>query len=123
MSSWSPSRAARGLARNRKAFAPIPPPVPLPAGRAAGSSVTLAMGDPLDFETIAAVRTFTGLRVEPVLAAEQEILDAVDKLLRREPTEPQRRRLRRRRRPGCRKISSTCATWRARRRSSAWSTP
>jgi general secretion pathway protein E len=43
------------------------------------SSVTLAMADPLDFETLSAVRTFTGLRVEPVLAYEQEILDAVDK--------------------------------------------
>jgi general secretion pathway protein E len=43
------------------------------------SSVTLAMADPLDFETLAAVRTFTGLRVEPVLATEQEIIDAVDR--------------------------------------------
>jgi general secretion pathway protein E len=43
------------------------------------SSLTLAMADPLDFETLASVRAFTGLRVEPVLAIEQEILDAVDK--------------------------------------------
>jgi general secretion pathway protein E len=43
------------------------------------SSMTLAMADPLDFETLAAVRTFTGLRIDPVLASEQEILDAVDK--------------------------------------------
>src|SRR5262245_34466619 len=43
------------------------------------STLTLAMADPLDFETIAAVRTFTGLRVEPVLAPEQEIVDAVDR--------------------------------------------
>lgn len=43
------------------------------------STVTLAMADPLDFETLSAVRTFTGLRVDPVLAPEQEILDAVDK--------------------------------------------
>lgn len=43
------------------------------------SSLTLAMADPLDFETLGAVRTFTGLRVEPVLASEQEILDAVDR--------------------------------------------
>jgi general secretion pathway protein E len=43
------------------------------------STVTLAMGDPLDFETIAAVRAFTGLRVEPALAPEQEIIDAVDR--------------------------------------------
>ncbi|HYI97776.1 MAG TPA: type II secretion system ATPase GspE [Bryobacteraceae bacterium] len=43
------------------------------------SSVTVAMADPLDFETLAAIRTFTGLRVDPVLAFEQEILDAVDR--------------------------------------------
>jgi general secretion pathway protein E len=43
------------------------------------SSLTLAMADPLDYETLAAVRTFTGLRVDPVLAPEQEILDAVDR--------------------------------------------
>ena len=41
--------------------------------------LTLAMADPLDFETIAAVRGFTGLKVAPVLAAEGEILDAIDK--------------------------------------------
>ncbi len=42
-------------------------------------TVTLAMADPLDFETIAAVRNCTGLRVTTVLAAEQEILDAIDR--------------------------------------------
>lgn len=41
--------------------------------------LTLAMADPLDFETIAAVRGFTGLKVTPVLASEAEILDAIDK--------------------------------------------
>ncbi len=44
-----------------------------------GSSLTLAMADPLDFETISAVRSSTGLKVEPVLALEQEILDAVER--------------------------------------------
>ncbi len=44
-----------------------------------GSSLRLAMADPLDFETIAAVRGFTGLAVEPALATEQEILDAIEK--------------------------------------------
>jgi general secretion pathway protein E len=37
------------------------------------------MADPLDFETVAAVRAFTGLEVRTALAAEQEILDAIDK--------------------------------------------
>ena len=43
------------------------------------STLTLAMADPLDFETIAAVRGFCGLKVKPALAAEQEILDALEK--------------------------------------------
>ncbi|HTS27404.1 MAG TPA: type II secretion system ATPase GspE [Bryobacteraceae bacterium] len=45
----------------------------------AGSTLTIAMADPLDFETIAAVRAFSGLPVQTVLAAEQEILDAIDR--------------------------------------------
>ena len=43
------------------------------------STLTLAMADPLDFETLAVVRNVTGLRVRPALAPEQEILDALDK--------------------------------------------
>jgi general secretion pathway protein E len=42
-------------------------------------TVTLAMADPLDVETIATVRSCTGLKINTVLAAEQEILDAIDK--------------------------------------------
>ena len=42
-------------------------------------TVTLAMADPLDIETIAVVQQCTGLKVRPVLAAEQEILDALDR--------------------------------------------
>ena len=42
------------------------------------STLTIAMADPLDFETLSAVRGFTGLKVEPALAAKQEILDAID---------------------------------------------
>jgi len=43
------------------------------------STLTVAMADPLDFETISAVRGFTGMKVEVALANEQEILDAIDK--------------------------------------------
>jgi len=43
------------------------------------STLTIAMGDPLDFETISAVRGFSGLKVKTALAAEQEILDAINK--------------------------------------------
>jgi general secretion pathway protein E len=43
------------------------------------ATLTVAMADPLDFETIAALRAFSGLRIATELAAEQEILDAVDK--------------------------------------------
>ena len=42
-------------------------------------AVTLAMADPLDFETINAVRGFTKLEVNPQIAGEQEILDAIDR--------------------------------------------
>ena len=50
----------------------------LPVGMT-GSSLTLAMADPLDFETISAVSGFTGLKVTPVFALEQEVLDSIDK--------------------------------------------
>jgi general secretion pathway protein E len=42
-------------------------------------TITLAMADPLDVETIAAVRHCTGLKINTVLAPEQEIVDAIDK--------------------------------------------
>jgi type II secretion system protein E len=42
-------------------------------------TITLAMADPLDVETIAAVRYCTGLKINTVLAPEQEIVDAIDK--------------------------------------------
>jgi general secretion pathway protein E len=45
----------------------------------ADSTLTLAMADPLDFEAIAAVRAFCGFQIQTALAAEQEILDAIDK--------------------------------------------
>src|SRR4051794_28510642 len=44
-----------------------------------GSTLAVAMADPLDFETISAIRGFCGLKVSPALAPEQEILDAIDK--------------------------------------------
>ena len=44
-----------------------------------GDTLTLAMADPLDFETISAVRSFTKLRIEVHLAGEAEILDAVER--------------------------------------------
>ena len=37
------------------------------------------MADPLDFETVAAVGAFSGLEIRTTLAAEQEILDAIEK--------------------------------------------
>ncbi|MFB3828789.1 MAG: GspE/PulE family protein [Bryobacteraceae bacterium] len=43
------------------------------------STLTIAMADPLDFETVTAVRGFCGLKVRTALAAEQEILDAIEK--------------------------------------------
>jgi len=43
------------------------------------STLTIAMADPLDFETLSAVRAFSGLKVAAALASEQEILDTIDK--------------------------------------------
>ncbi len=43
------------------------------------NTLMLAMADPLDFESIAAVRACTGLKVQTVLVAEQEVLDAIDR--------------------------------------------
>ena len=44
-----------------------------------GNTLTLAMADPLDFETISAVRSFTKLRIDVQLAGETEILDAIER--------------------------------------------
>jgi general secretion pathway protein E len=41
--------------------------------------LTMAMADPLDYETIAAVRTFSGLEIRTALASEQEVLDAIER--------------------------------------------
>src|ERR1017187_10439565 len=41
--------------------------------------VTIAMADPMDFETAAAIRAFSGLEIQTALAAEQEVVDAVEK--------------------------------------------
>jgi len=43
------------------------------------ATLTLAMADPLDFETIAAIRNFSGFEIRTALAAEQEVLDAIEK--------------------------------------------
>src|SRR5580700_1192671 len=42
-------------------------------------TVTLAMADPLDFETRSTVEACTGLKVIAGIAVEQEILDAIDR--------------------------------------------
>ncbi len=53
---------------------------PVAIDTASGEGVlTLAMADPLDFETLNAVQTFSKLEVRPQLAAEQDILDALDR--------------------------------------------
>ncbi len=44
-----------------------------------GSTLWVAMADPLDFETIATIRRFTGCDVETALAAETDLLDAIDR--------------------------------------------
>ena len=47
--------------------------------RADESTLTVAMADPLDFETVATLRQFSGLNVKGVLASERDILDGIDK--------------------------------------------
>jgi general secretion pathway protein E len=42
-------------------------------------TLSVAMADPLDFETISAIRGFTGMKIAPQIASEAEILDAIDK--------------------------------------------
>ncbi|MCB1019491.1 MAG: Flp pilus assembly complex ATPase component TadA [Acidobacteria bacterium] len=44
-----------------------------------GTTLWVAMADPLDFETIATIRRFTGCDVETALAAETDLLDAIDR--------------------------------------------
>jgi general secretion pathway protein E len=44
-----------------------------------GTELRLAMADPLDFETLSVVRQATGLTVQPELAIEAEILDALER--------------------------------------------
>ena len=82
------------------------------------SSVTIAMADPLDFETISAVRGFCGLKVKTALAGEQEITDAIDRYYGESEKEQAF---------GAEGESveagenlETCATWQARRPSSGW---
>jgi general secretion pathway protein E len=41
--------------------------------------LTIAMADPLDFETAGALRTFSGLDIRTALASEQDILDAIER--------------------------------------------
>jgi general secretion pathway protein E len=43
------------------------------------TTLTLAMADPLDFETISVVRNLTGMKVMAALATEPDILDAIEK--------------------------------------------
>jgi len=50
----------------------------LPIAREA-DVVWVAMADPLDFETIATIRHFTGCDVQTALAAENDVLDAIDR--------------------------------------------
>ncbi len=52
----------------------------VPVGMA-GTALRWEMGDPLDVETIRAVESATGLKVQPALASEQEIGDNIDRYL------------------------------------------
>jgi general secretion pathway protein E len=47
------------------------------------------MADPLDFETTATIRNFSGCEVQPLLASETDILDAIDRAYGAEKEEPE----------------------------------
>ena len=79
-------------------------------------ALTLAMADPLDFETINAVQSSSKLEVSPQLATEQEILDAIDRYY----TEGDRQSAAADFGAATKTISNTCAIWRAKRPSSGW---
>ena len=55
--------------------------------RMEGGALVLAMADPLDFETLAAVRAATGLRVRAEIAPETEIVDALERYYAEEEAE------------------------------------
>ncbi len=44
-----------------------------------GTTLRLAMADPLDFETLSVARLATGLTIQPEIATEAEILDAIER--------------------------------------------
>ena len=52
------------------------------------STLTLAMADPLDSETLAAVRRFTRLQVKPLLCSEQEVLEGIERYYPEADSEP-----------------------------------
>jgi len=52
------------------------------------STITLAMSDPLDSETIAAVRLFTKMEVKPLLCSEQEIVAGIERYYPEAEPEP-----------------------------------
>ncbi len=58
--------------------------------RVEDSEITLAMSDPLDFETIAAVRLSTQMEVKALLCSEQEILAAIERYYPETETETPR---------------------------------
>jgi general secretion pathway protein E len=41
--------------------------------------LTVAMADPLDFDTVSALRSFSGLEIQTALAPEQDIVEAIEK--------------------------------------------
>src|SRR6266849_3597470 len=58
---------------------PAAPEIDVIPSRFEDSTLSIAMADPLDFETISAVRGYSGLKISAALAPEQEILDAIDR--------------------------------------------
>ena len=84
------------------------------------SHAHLAMADPLDFETIAAVRASPGCRSHRRSRPSRKSSTPSTAITARRQREPTPTAVDE---AAMREISNTCATWRAKRRSSGWSTP
>lgn len=74
LSGYDIDRAAVNLIPERMAFTRLVIPIAFD-----GSSLILAMADPLDIEAIDDVEMRTGLRVTPVVASRSQIVHAIDK--------------------------------------------
>ena len=56
------------------------PPVPLAGGTKRDKSVTVAMAEPQNIDTLGSLRSFLGVDVKGVIASEQDVLSTIEKI-------------------------------------------